>query len=193
VAAQQLGHPTATAYSTWPPATAQVASNQGAAAQRTAYQPPAGMPGGAPTDEVQGYQIQLEPPGLERLQMSLQSEESLKERIRQENRQRVPMERVIFPEEPILSREVYYGRGPIWPERQEVAIPYFVCYKRLYFEEKNSERYGWDLGLLQPLISAGAFYADVVTLPYHMATDPCRCYECSAGYCLPGDPVPCLL
>jgi len=161
-------------------------------AQRAAYQPPAGAPGGN-TDEVQGYQIQLEPPGLERLQMSLQSEENLKERIRQENRQRVPMERVIFPEEPILSREVYYGRGPIWPERQEVVIPNFLCYKRLLFEEKNSERYGWDLGILQPLISAGAFYADVVTLPYHLATDPCRCYECNAGYCLPGDPVPYLL
>ena len=29
-------------------------------------------------------------------------------------------------------------------------------------------------------------------LPYHMATDPCRKCECSAGYCLPGDPVPLL-
>ena len=23
-----------------------------------------------------------------------------------------------------------------------------------------------------------------------MFTNPCRWYECSAGYCLPGDPVP---
>ena len=30
-------------------------------------------------------------------------------------------------------------------------------------------------------------------LPYHIGTQPCRCYECSAGYCLPGDPVPYLL
>jgi hypothetical protein len=27
-------------------------------------------------------------------------------------------------------------------------------------------------------------------LPYHCGTDICRKFECDAGYCLPGDPVP---
>jgi hypothetical protein len=74
-----------------------------------------------------------------------------------------------------------------------VVEPHFVCYGRTYFTELNSERYGWDLGPLQPFVSAGVFFWDVVALPYHIATDPCRCYECSAGYCLPGEPVPYLL
>jgi hypothetical protein len=26
--------------------------------------------------------------------------------------------------------------------------------------------------------------------PYHQFTDPCRMFDSSAGYCLPGDPVP---
>ena len=49
-----------------------------------------------------------------------------------------------------------------------------------------------DLGFAAPFISAGEFFKDVVLLPYHMGTDPCRHEECSAGYCLPGDPVPLL-
>jgi hypothetical protein len=80
-----------------------------------------------------------------------------------------------------------------FPPAQEVVEPYYVCYNRLLFEERNSERYGWDLGFIQPFVSAGAFYWDVVALPYHLGTEPCRHYECGAGYCLPGDPVPYLL
>ena len=53
--------------------------------------------------------------------------------------------------------------------------------------------YGWDLGPLHPLISAGIFYLDVAALPYHAATDPLRRYECNPGYALPGDPMPLLL
>ena len=75
----------------------------------------------------------------------------------------------------------------------EQAEPAYVCFKRLLFEEKNAERYGWDLGVIHPFVSTAAFYWDVATLPYHLFTAPCRKFECSAGYCLPGDPVPYLL
>ena len=50
-----------------------------------------------------------------------------------------------------------------------------------------------DLGFVQPFVSTAEFYWDLATLPYHFWTNPCRCYECSSGYCLPGDPVPYLL
>ena len=30
-------------------------------------------------------------------------------------------------------------------------------------------------------------------LPYHAFTDPFRTFECSTGYCLPGDPTPLLI
>jgi hypothetical protein len=156
-------------------------------------QPPAGAVGPdlrAPGEGTIGILIQLEPPGPQRV-FRLESEASLQERIRQEFRQDDPIQRVVFPEEPVLSTQPYQGRA--WPPQKELAEASYVCYGRLLFEEKNSERYGWDLGAIQPIVSASVFFKDVLVLPYHAATDLCRCNECSAGYCLPGDPVPYLL
>jgi hypothetical protein len=115
--------------------------------------------------------------------------------MRQEVRERTPPgsapERIVFPEEPVLSHQAYTGRS--LPPATLSVEPIYVCYDRLYFEQKNAERYGWDLGPIHPIVSAGAFFWDLVTLPYQLGTDPCRRYECSAGYCLPGSPVPLLL
>jgi hypothetical protein len=141
-------------------------------------------------EELPEYQIQLEPPGPERL-FRLESEQTLQERMRQEARQRPTLERIAFPDEPILSTSAYTARA--FPPAQECVEPNYVCYRRLFFEDINSERYGWDLGFIQPFVSAGEFFFDVAALPYHCGTAPCRKYECSAGYCLPGDPVPYLL
>jgi hypothetical protein len=145
-------------------------------------------------EEDQTYQVQLEPPGPLRL-FRLESEKALRERMRQEVRERtppgLPPERLVFPEEPVITRQPYAGRA--FPPGNLSVEPIYLCYGRLYFEQKNSERFGWDLGPLQPLLSATAFYWDLAMLPYHMATAPCQQYECSAGYCLPGDPVPFLL
>jgi hypothetical protein len=69
----------------------------------------------------------------------------------------------------------------------------FLCYDRLYFEQLNGERYGWDLGPFHPLVSAGRFWFDVAALPYYAGTDPLRWYECDTGYALPGDRMPLLL
>jgi hypothetical protein len=80
-----------------------------------------------------------------------------------------------------------------WAPLSEIVEPGYVCYGRLYFDQINAERYGWDLGIFQPVISAGIFWADVIILPYKMGTEPCRKFECSAGYCLPGDPIPLIL
>jgi hypothetical protein len=138
------------------------------------------------TDPAREQQtIQLIPPGPERI-YRLESEDSLQERMRQEAADRG--EKIAFPDEPILSTRPYPGRH--WPDRPLYVEANYVCYQRLLFEEKNSERYGWDLGAIGPFVSAAYFFKDLVLLPYHLAEDPCRCYECSAGYCLPGDPVP---
>ena len=59
--------------------------------------------------------------------------------------------------------------------------------------QRRIQRYGWDLGVLHPVVSSAIFLKDVVTVPYHLGTNPLRCRECNAGYCLPGDPVPLLL
>lgn len=140
-------------------------------------------------DTQPGYRIPFELPGPERL-FRADSEEALFQRMRQEARERKP-EELVFPEEPVLSKEPYYGRD--WPKVKMVVEPHFVCHGRLHFEELNTERYGWELGVLQPLLSSLDFYKNVALLPYHVMTYPCRCYDCSSGKCLPGDPVPLML
>ncbi len=139
--------------------------------------------------DMPDYNIRLDVPGLQRLAGNLESEAALMERMRQEARARG--ERLVFPEEPTLAKEPYLGRQ--WSPLTRVVEPYYVCYGRLLFQQKNFERYGWDLGPITPLISAGKFYWDVLALPYNLGTRPFQQYEVSAGYCLPGDPVPLLL
>jgi hypothetical protein len=158
--------------------------------QRTFFQQVPG-PGASYVEEKAAEQtIQLEPPGSDRL-FRLESEDALKERWRQELKNTRPGDRQIYPDEPILTREKYYGRN--WQARTCYVEPNYLCYKRLLFEQTNFERYGWDLGPLTVPASVLAFYGDTIALPYHAFTDPFRCCECNAGYCLPGDPVPLLL
>jgi hypothetical protein len=96
---------------------------------------------------------------------------------------------------PILSNlptnVPYYGRD--WPKMRMLVEPHYVCHRRLHFEELNSERYGWEAGVFQPFLSAAYFYKDVAFFPMRAFSDPCRCYDCNSGKCLPGDPVPYLL
>jgi hypothetical protein len=158
--------------------------------QQVRYQP--GIPGtsDAAIDRRSDYQIQLEPPGLERLSR-LDSDVALQERIRQETLTHDQNERVTFPESPILSRERYKGRGKLWKPLQLTVEPDFTIYHRLFFEDQNSERYGWELGELQPLVSVGRFYLDVATAPLKLGNTLCVGWrDASNGHCLPGDPVP---
>ena len=153
--------------------------------QTAAYQP-----GPALNDQ----QVQLEPPGLERLGR-LDSDEKLFERIRQETLLLNPNERPIFPESPVLARDRYAGRGTLWQPRRMTVEPNFVCYRKMQsmFEDKNMERYGWDFGPLSPVMGTTKFLYDVAFLPMKVFANPCRLQECSAGHCLPGDPVPYML
>jgi hypothetical protein len=156
--------------------------------QRALLQPPGDL---GPTNEnaaVEQALIQLVPPGPERL-FRLESEGNLMERWKQEAMARLN-ERIEFPEEPVLSKEKYAGRA--WPERDVLVEPNYVCYHKLLFEDVNTERYGWELGPIQPVASSLRFFADAALLPYNLARDPCSA-EVSAGHCLPGDPVPYLL
>jgi hypothetical protein len=140
------------------------------------------------TDDIAAYGVQLDVPGLGRL-TRLESEGALKERMRQEALRYG--ERLVFPDEPILAKEPYPGRH--WPHLARLVEPHYVNHGRLLFEQKNFERYGWDLGPITPVLAAGKFFWDVAWLPYHLGTRPCQQYDSSAGHCLPGDPVPFLL
>jgi hypothetical protein len=150
-------------------------------------QPPA-QPAPLVGDQPQEYQIQLEPPGPQRV-FRLESEKALFERIRQEARDR--NERAEFPKDPeVATNGQTYHPGRAWPARSTFLVPYVVCYNPLYFEEKNTERYGWDWSIFQPIVSTGAFYADVIIFPYNFGVQPCWDCECNSGYALPGDPMP---
>ncbi len=155
---------------------------------RYQYTPP--RPG---EDEKHGeYQIQVIPPGLERF-TRLDNDTMLFERIRQETLSRDPNERVEFPESPILSRERYRGRGTVWEPRQMTVEPNVLFYRRLFFEQKNAERYGWDLAAISPVVSLFEFWFDFMAVPMRIGNHLCDSMESNAGYCLPGDPVPLLL
>ena len=143
-------------------------------------------------DDTQDYHIRLTPPGPEMLFGRRDSENQLLERMRQEALSQTRPERIAFPEGPgELTKEPYAPRA--FPPYTCSVEPNYTCYQRLNFEQLNSERYGWDLGYIAPFVSAAVFFKDVVFLPYHIGTEPCRRYECNAGYCLPGTPVPLLL
>jgi hypothetical protein len=146
-----------------------------------------------PTDAPDALRDQslFEPPSSEAIFSRLDSEKMFEQRLRQQGIQKTPPEIVKFPDRPVLTKATYTPRS--FPPAVCYAEPAFVCYNRLYFEEKNAERYGWDLGFIQPVVSVAYFYKDILFLPHHIAQDPWRRFECNAGYCLPGDSVPYIL
>ena len=52
-----------------------------------------------------------------------------------------------------------------------------MSFSRLYFEQKNFERHGWDLGYITPFVCAGSFFWDTALLPYHMGVQPFRKFD----------------
>lgn len=150
----------------------------------------------AERDEAQIFHplLRLDLPGQQIL-FRLESEEQLRERLRQEAKQRaggISRGRLEFPDDRmILTRDTYQPR--YWPAQAEVVEPYYVAYRRLYFNQINSTRYGWDYGVLAPFITTATFWVDFASMPYQLLSEPCRRFEYNTGYPLPGDPVPLLL
>jgi hypothetical protein len=97
-----------------------------------------------------------------------------------------------FPLPPKLAADgaVFTPKTATYPAVRARIEPGYVVHRRLYFEEKNSERYGWDLGFAQPLVSGLTFFKDVLVMPAKIASNPHERYDVSAGKCLPGSPVP---
>jgi hypothetical protein len=112
----------------------------------------------------------------------LQSEKDFQGRIRK-NPKTANLEFPALPTLPATQRPLLAPCGIL-------VEPNYVDYRRLLFEDKNSERYGWNLGPIQPFVSANIFIADWVFLPYKVFSWPCLRYDSNAGLCLPGDPVP---
>jgi hypothetical protein len=66
-----------------------------------------------------------------------------------------------------------------------------LCYRPLYFEEINLERYGYECDCcLQPAASAAHFFATVPALPYCMAVECPRSCHYTLGHYRPGSRPP---
>jgi hypothetical protein len=88
----------------------------------------------------------------------------------------------------------YVAKTASYPPNKAIYEPNFVIHRRLHFEEKNAERYGWDFGAVQPLISTLYFYKDTLLWPNSLGSGVVTGFwDTSAGKCLPGSPVPYLL
>ena len=98
-----------------------------------------------------------------------------------------------FPPLPAVSPPgvPYQPKTAMYPPRTLFIEPTYVVHRRLHFEDKNTERAGWDLGPLQTLVSAGQFYRGVIFWPYNLASGCVHGFwDTSAGKCLPGSPTP---
>ncbi|MGL6076862.1 MAG: hypothetical protein ACRC8S_22130 [Fimbriiglobus sp.] len=98
----------------------------------------------------------------------------------------------IIPETAKLPSDgmAYVPKTAGYPPIQVKLEPGYVVTRKLLFEELNSERYGWDLGFIQPVVSTAFFYKDTLLWPAHLASNLRERYDTSAGKCLPGSPVP---
>ncbi|MBX3400658.1 MAG: hypothetical protein KF873_18125 [Gemmataceae bacterium] len=85
----------------------------------------------------------------------------------------------------------YAAKTGNYPPVMAKVEPTYVIHRRLYFEEPNSERAGWDMGALQPIHSAYRFTRDCVFLPQNVASGFWKNrWDTSAGKCQPGAPTP---
>jgi len=76
------------------------------------------------------------------------------------------------------------------PQTVVAWTPWKICYRPLYFEEVSLERYGCNLGIAQPGISAAHFFFGAGLIPYKIISRfPTSC-ECSNGFSRCGDAPP---
>ena len=132
-------------------------------------------------------EIQLDLPHPSQV-FRVESEATFRDRLRREAQQRkIP---ISFPKDAVAPGP--RARGLVCPflPRTTFLVPSVLCYRPLYFEDQNTERYSWIVPGLQPLISTGKFYMRTLLLPYSLAIQPPWSWECNTGYPLPGDPVP---
>ncbi len=147
------------------------------------------------SETLADYNIEVKPPTLDRL-YRIDSEANLKRRLAEEIAKRPSKDTtkekaVIFPEYKPLTDEQYQQRQMGGLIKQ--IEPQYLVHGRLYCEELNAERYGWDLGVIHPFVSGAVALKDFALFPYNFATRPYQRFEASSGKCFPGDPVPFLL
>lgn len=129
---------------------------------------------------------------------NLQLEKAIMERLREDlkkDKKYTPdQERyLVFPPLPIISPPgvAYQAKTATYAPKQAALEPNYLVHRRLYFEEKNAERTGWDMGPLQVLVSAGYFWRDTLLVPQTLASGCVYGFwDTSVGKCFPGSPSP---
>lgn len=152
-----------------------------------------------PYSEEKGLKLKTKPgdapyagiPGRD-IVFRLEGDADLSKRIARELQKTVKSPEILFPKLPEISPPgaTYVAKTSSYPPIQKLIEPDYVVYRRLYFEEVNSERYGWDAGFVQPVFSTMHFYKDMIFWPFRVGSNMCERYDTSAGKCLPGSPVP---
>ena len=95
---------------------------------------------------------------------------------------------------PVGGTAAYVAKTGTYPPVQVTYVSTYVVHRRLHFEDKNTERYGWDLGIIQPAVSAFLFYKDVFLWPQSLASGCAYGFwDTNMGKCLPGSPTPYML
>lgn len=85
----------------------------------------------------------------------------------------------------------YVPKTGEYPPARAYFASLHLMHRRLHFEDKNTERYGWDLGWIQPLVSTMVFYRDVLLWPYSLGAGCASGFwDTNVGKCLPGSPTP---
>jgi hypothetical protein len=121
-------------------------------------------------------------------------ERIIMDRIRKDNPMLVKRDLQFPPSPPVGGGQPYRPKTLAYTPMQVNYDAIYVVHRRLHFEELNSERYGWDLGIVQPFVSAMTFYKDVLMWPNSLGSGCAYGFwDTNAGKCLPGSPTPYML
>jgi hypothetical protein len=99
-----------------------------------------------------------------------------------------------FPDEAPVGVGKYVPKTVNYLPSQVAYDSLYIVHRRLHFEDKNTERSGWDMGIVQPFVSAMTFYKDFLFWPSHLASGfAYGFWDTDRGKCSPGSPTPYML
>ena len=148
------------------------------------------------TDKAKVFRLEGDEAVNRRIVNELRAEQAERDRLANDDKkdERKPPDAAFYrlpPIDPLVPPgTAYQAKTLTYPVAQSILEPGYVMHRRLYFEELNSERYGWEVGFAQPALSTLLFYKDTFLYPAKLASNIWERYDTSAGKCLPGSPVP---
>jgi hypothetical protein len=156
--------------------------------------PPKAAETGGDTDKQKLFRLEADPLLFRRITRELYDAQVERDRRSPPDAAITPVTPAFFtppPSDPLVPAGTrYVAKTASYPGGQALLEPGYVIHRRLYFEELNSERHGWEVGIAQPALSTLLFWKDTVLWPAKLASNCLERYDASAGKCPPGSPVP---